>query len=113
VHNLAQNQRRKDHKTVSLQPPDDGDTTPQHDPADPQPLPDDQIARWEGIGLVRLGLQSLDPRSREVVRLKFAEGLSYQQIGERTGLSAGNVGYLLHHSLKLLASELAKAGLVP
>jgi RNA polymerase sigma factor (sigma-70 family) len=113
VHNLAVNQQRQAGKIVPLDPQAQGSSGPSSDPADPQPLPDEQIARWEGIGLVRLSLQCLDGRSRELIRLKFTEDLSYKQISERTGLSVGNVGYLLHHSLKSLAAELAKAGLVP
>ena len=69
------------------------------DERDPEPLPDEQIIRWEGIGLVRLSLAALDERSRELVRLKFSEDLSYKQISERTGLTVGHVGYLLHHAL--------------
>jgi RNA polymerase sigma-70 factor (ECF subfamily) len=79
---------------------------------DETPLPDEQIARWEGIGLVRLSLETLDERSREVVRLKFNENLSYKEIAARTGLKIGNVGYLLHHALKQIADELAKNGIV-
>jgi len=80
--------------------------------ADPDLLPDEQIVRWEGIGLVRLSLESLDERSRRVVQLKFEENLSYREISERLGLSPSNVGYLLHHALKTMASELARSGLI-
>ena len=55
---------------------------------------------------------ALDDRSRELVRLKFDEDLSYKQISERTGLKSGHVGYLLHHALKTIATELARTGLV-
>jgi len=113
VHNLAVNHQRHAAKIVSLDPPGQEGAGPGNDPTDPQPLPDEQIARWEGIGLVRLSLESLDARSRELIRLKFNEELSYRQISQRTGLSVGHVGYLLHHSLKALAAELARAGLVP
>src|SRR5438552_18617988 len=65
VHNLALNHRRHLARLVPLNLP--------ADTADPQPLPDEQIARWEGIGLVRLSLGTLDDRSRELVRLKFNE----------------------------------------
>ena len=71
------------------------------------------ILRLEGIGLVRLSVETLDDRSRELIRLKFNEGLSYKEISVRTGLSVGNVGYVLHHALKEIAEELAKNGLVP
>jgi len=113
VHNLALNQRRDSAKIVSLRPERDEDELPAPDTADPQPLPDEQIARIEGIGLVRLSLAALDERSRELVRLKFNDDLSYAEISKRTGLKTGHVGYLLHHALKTIADELAKSGVVP
>jgi RNA polymerase sigma-70 factor (ECF subfamily) len=67
----------------------------------------------EGIGLVRLGLAALDERTRAVVKMKFEEDLSYKEIAERTGLSVGHVGYLLHHALKNMAGELKRSGLLP
>jgi len=113
VHNLALNRRRQAEKIVPLEPPPRaGDVASEGELADPQPWPDEQIARWEGIGLVRLGLDRLDARSRELLHLKFNDDLSYKEISARTGLSVGNVGYLLHQALKSLAAELARVGLV-
>src|SRR3954469_18882052 len=113
VHNLALNHLREAGKVVSLDrsPEEGGSAT--SETADTQPLPDEQIARLEGIGLVRLSVESLDERSRELIRLKFNEGMSYKQISARTGLSVSNVGYILHHALKEIAQELAKNGVVP
>jgi RNA polymerase sigma-70 factor (ECF subfamily) len=113
AHNLALNHRRQAGKIVPLDLPAAQGAPPAPDPADPQPLPDEQIARWEGIGLVRLSLESLDARSRELVRLKFNEELSYKEISAHTGLAIGHVGYLLHHALKAIADELARNGVVP
>jgi RNA polymerase sigma-70 factor (ECF subfamily) len=114
VHNLALNHRRTSDRVVPF--PSPGQTPERAEPAaettDPQPLPDEQIARWEGIGLVRLSLETLDTRSREIVHLKFHEDLSYKEISARTGLTVGHVGYLLHHALKAMAGELAKIGVV-
>lgn len=113
VHNLALNHRRDSAKNILLQSPCDETDAPVTDTADPQPLPDEQIARIEGIGLVRLSLAALDERSRELIRLKFNEDLSYAEISVRTGLKIGHVGYLLHHALKAIAVELAKTGVAP
>jgi RNA polymerase sigma factor (sigma-70 family) len=113
VHNLALNQRRQANKIVPLISPGEEGAQFTNDPTDPQPLPDEQIARLEGIGLVRLSLETLDDRSRELVRLKFNEDLSYKEISARTGLNIGHVGYLLHHALKAIADELARNGVVP
>ena len=111
VHNLALNQRRAAGKIISLNAR--AEESESNDATDPQPLPDEQIARLEGIGLVRLGMEMLDERSRELLRLKFTENLSYKEISARTGLKIGHVGYLLHHALKTMAEELSKNGVVP
>ena len=115
VHNLALNHRRDSAKLVTFDPLPSHESPESHatEATDESPLPDEQIARLEGIGLVRLSLETLDARSRELIRLNFNEDLSYQQIGERTGLKSGHVGYLLHHALKALAAELAKSGVIP
>ena len=119
VHNLALNHRRQSAKVIPLVNPshptsDDSGLDPAvAETTDPELLPDEQIVRTEGIGLVRLSLESLDARSRELVRLKFEEDLSYADISQRTGLKTGHVGYLLHHALKAIGRELARTGLVP
>jgi RNA polymerase sigma-70 factor (ECF subfamily) len=113
VRNLALNQQRDARRTVPLNDESEAGGPPATDTADPQPLPDEQVVRLEGVGLVRLSLETLDERSRELVRLKFDEDLSYKEISARTGLTVGHVGYLLHHALKTIAAELAKSGVVP
>jgi RNA polymerase sigma-70 factor (ECF subfamily) len=113
VHNLALNRRRDARKTVPLDPDPQNDGAPANDPADPGLPPDAQMLRVEGIGLVRISLETLDARSRELVRLKFHDDLSYKEIAARTGLSPGNVGFILHHALKAIAAELTKTGVVP
>ena len=46
------------------------------------------------------------PNQREVLDLKFRHGLMYREIAEVTGLSAGNVGFLIHTGLKTLRARL-------
>ena len=107
VQNLAVDHQRRASRIVLV---DDrtSEDMPANDTSDSQPMPDEQIARWEGIGLVRLVLETLDARSRELIRLRFEEELSYKEIAESTGLTVGNVGYILHHALKAMALELEK-----
>ncbi|MBI3880998.1 MAG: RNA polymerase sigma factor [Verrucomicrobia bacterium] len=113
VHNAALNHRRDSGKLVPFDPPPAADAPDTAETADTEPLPDEMIARWENIGLVRLGLETLDARSRELIRLKFHDNLSYKEIAARTGLTASHVGYLLHHALKGIAGELARKGVEP
>jgi RNA polymerase sigma-70 factor (ECF subfamily) len=112
VHNLAVDHQRRANRIVLVGDSKD-DEMPANDAVDSQPMPDEQIARWEGIGLVRLVLETLDERSRELIRLRFNEDLSYKEIADRTGLTVGHVGYLLHHALKAMAVELVKTDIAP
>jgi len=113
IHNLAVDHLRRTKKVVPLEDTNhDGEPVP-IDLCDSQPLPDEQIARWERIGVIRLVLETLDRRSRELIRLRFDEDLSYKEISDRMGLTVGHVGYLLHHALKAMAVELAKTGAEP
>lgn len=113
VHNLALNHQRRIIRLQPLNSAPETDNPTANELADGRPLPDEQIARQEGVGLVRLGLEGLDARSRELLQLKFNDELSYKEISARTGLTIGHVGYLLHHALKNLATELARTGFVP
>jgi RNA polymerase sigma-70 factor (ECF subfamily) len=51
-------------------------------------------------------LRTLPDRQQEVIRLKIEHGLSYREIGDVLGLTASNVGYILHHSIKALREQL-------
>jgi RNA polymerase sigma-70 factor (ECF subfamily) len=52
-------------------------------------------------------LESLPPNQREVIRLKFQGGLSYQEISRVTELSVTNVGFLIHTGIKALRQKFA------
>ena len=113
VHNLAVDHQRQANRMVRFADPskderDAAAAAPIDETADSQPIPDEQIARWEGIGLVRLVVETLDDRSKQIIRMRFDEDLSYAEIGERMGLKTGHVGYLLHHALKAMAVELTR-----
>ncbi|MEP2776443.1 MAG: sigma-70 family RNA polymerase sigma factor [Luteolibacter sp.] len=63
----------------------------------------DQAAEQEDKleGLMRL-MDKLPKNQREVILLKFHQGLSYREIEEVTGLGQGNIGFLIHTGLKRL-----------
>jgi RNA polymerase sigma factor (sigma-70 family) len=103
--------QRRANKIVLFDPANKEQPLAQAEGNDSPPLPDEEIARWERIGLVRLVLETLDARSQELIRLRFNEDLSYKEISGRTGLTEGNVGYILHHALKAMAVELSKTEL--
>jgi RNA polymerase sigma-70 factor (ECF subfamily) len=112
VHNLAANHHRKHRKIVPFaRNPDDGGAPIEW--PDDAPTPDQALQRLEAADHTRRCLESLDERSRHLIRLKFEEKHSYRRISELTGISIGNVGYILHHALKQLADELKKLGVAP
>ncbi len=51
-------------------------------------------------------LEALPPSQREVLRLKFQNGFSYQEISRISGHSVSNVGYLIHAGIKALRGRL-------
>ena len=60
----------------------------------------------ERVDQVTACLDKLSANQREVIRLKFQQGMSYKEISKVTGLSSGNVGFLIHTGLKRMRSLL-------
>jgi RNA polymerase sigma factor (sigma-70 family) len=72
----------------------------------PDPGPLDLAERHElGTRVLEL-LEALPPSQREVIRLKFQNGFSYQEISRISGHSVSNVGYLIHAGIKALRGHL-------
>ena len=70
--------------------------------------PDHALEAREQEARVLESVQALPTRQREMVHLKFVEGLSYRQIAKITGDSVSNVGYILHTALRALRQRLAR-----
>ena len=64
--------------------------------------PDEQILQDERFAKVMQFLNRLPQKQREVIILKFQQGLSYQEIIKITGLTSGNIGFLIYTGLKRL-----------
>ena len=54
--------------------------------------------------------QSLPENQREVVRLKFQNGMSYREIADVTEFTVSNVGFLLHTAIKTLRARVEAVG---
>lgn len=65
------------------------------DPAQSADANELQARVWELV-------EHLKPKQQEVIRLKFIHDCSYQEIAEVTGLSLGNVGFIMHMAIKKL-----------
>ena len=70
------------------------------------PGPPELIETKESAAQVMGLLDRLPSSQREVIRLKFQNGFSYQEISRISGHSVGNVGYLIHIGLKSIRAQL-------
>ncbi|OYP33886.1 RNA polymerase sigma factor [Rhodopirellula sp. MGV] len=102
VYNHLRNHRREVFSHGQTDEPSD---------AEGEDLPEALLERMEAMAKLREMLGELDEVDRQLVTLKYFEGLKYKEISERTGLSVGNVGYRLHHILKELAHRLRSLGI--
>lgn len=98
--NRALDVLRKEHRMSRL-----GDEQANNRPS-PTPGPLD-LAEQRDLGARALELlETLPSNQREVIRLKFQNGFSYQEISRISGHSVSNVGYLIHVGIKTLRGRL-------
>jgi RNA polymerase sigma factor (sigma-70 family) len=76
-------------------------------PADSGPPPAAALERSETHAALLRHIGRLPPNQQEVVRLKFQNGFSYQEISRITALSVTNVGFLLHTAVRRLRADFA------
>lgn len=60
----------------------------------------------ERVERVKSYIARLPENQATAITLKFEQGYSYQEISDRTGLSTGNIGFLIHTGMKRLRSLL-------
>jgi RNA polymerase sigma-70 factor (ECF subfamily) len=100
AHNTVSNARRT-RRRRHAEPLPDGYERPAPD-ADPAGL----VARAEELRRVLAALGELPDERRQVVLLRFVDGLSAAEIGEVLGRSPGAARVLLHRALRDLAGRL-------
>lgn len=74
--------------------------------AGPGLQPDERLEMQERMAQLNSFLNDLTKNQREVIILKFQQGLSYQEIHKITNLSTSNIGFLIHSGLKRLRDSL-------
>lgn len=72
------------------------------------PRPDEKAMGHQLEKAMQRALSNLDPEHREVVVLRDIENLSYQEIGDITGLTAGTVKSRLFRARTALKEQLSK-----
>ena len=91
---LDELRRRKRRATLEVDPEDAASASPGEQA--------EEAIRREAV---RAALARLSPRERELVGLKFAGGLSNEEIARVVGISASNVGTRLHRTLEKLRRD--------
>ena len=66
------------------------------------------MARRETVERLMEHVKALPKNKQEVVRLRFHGNHSYQQISEITGLSVGNVGFILNAAMHHLRDKMER-----
>jgi RNA polymerase sigma-70 factor (ECF subfamily) len=64
--------------------------------------PDLESARQDQLKEITACLDRLTSNQRDVIILKFQQDLSYREIQAITGLTTGNIGFLIHTGLQRL-----------
>lgn len=64
--------------------------------------PDDAAELEDKLEELMRIMDRIPKNQRDVILLKFQQGLSYKEIEEVTGLGQGNIGFLIHAGLKRL-----------
>ena len=101
--NTALDVRRKEARMTTLAEPIAPDTS------DNELSPADVVATADTAEQVLGWLDRLPDNQREVIRLKFQNGLKYRQIAEITGQSVNYVGFLIHKGIKSLREKAARS----
>lgn len=65
-----------------------------------------ETEQWERERILMLAVRRLSPKMRDVVILKYMEGLSYEEIGRAVGCSSGTVASRLNRALAELGERL-------
>lgn len=89
-------QRRRGARTVSLAHSDDAaDDASDWDIPDDSPLPDEVLAELQQLHQVRVALEKLDDRCRELLLMLFADAddkVPYEEAARRLGMPVGSIG---------------------
>ena len=108
-HNQAINHQRKDRRMTTSSETVQAISNSDADQSDPS----GRITAAEDEYRLAELIDDLPENQQKVIRLKFHSGLKYREISAATGLSEGNVGFLLHTALQTLRRRFQVAGATP
>jgi RNA polymerase sigma factor (sigma-70 family) len=105
---IARNVVRLEIRKRAGRPGVDGDISSYVETIDTEPLPDEILERKETAGIVRAALDRLETRQQKVLKAKYIEGLSANQIARQMKISEKAVHSLLYRAKISLREELGR-----
>lgn len=108
IHGIAQNNIRIEIRKRANSLAINGDISLYLESIDKGPLPEEVLEKAETADLVRNAMARLDSKENDVLRAKYIEGLSAQQIAKRIALTEKAVHSLLYRARISLRSELKR-----
>jgi RNA polymerase sigma-70 factor (ECF subfamily) len=103
---IARNVVRLEIRKRAGRPGVDGDISSYVETIDTEPLPDEILERKETAVIVRAALDRLETRQQKVLKAKYIEGLSANQIARQMKISEKAVHNLLYRARISLREEL-------
>ena len=67
--------------------------------------PDEELERKESLSMVSEAMAKLPPGQQKLLRLRVLQGLSYEEISKKTGLSSLNIRVQVSQARKKLKNE--------
>jgi RNA polymerase sigma-70 factor (ECF subfamily) len=73
--------------------------------------PSQAVRKDEAIGVISACVASLPPHYREVIRMRFLEGMAVADVAQRLGRSIGSIHMLCHRALRQLRLQAETLGI--
>jgi RNA polymerase sigma-70 factor (ECF subfamily) len=105
---IARNVVRLEIRRRAGRPSVDGDISSYLETIDTEPLPDEILERKETAGIVRAALNRLQTKDQKVLKAKYIEGLSANQIARQMKISEKAVHNLLYRARISLREQLGR-----
>ena len=100
------------YSSVSLEAPMGGDSDDAPSVLDRYGTEDDDLAFTDDRLILEDALEEFSPREREVLELRFKDGMTQTQIAEKLGISQVQVSRLLRRTLKKLQDKIDPEGVM-
>ncbi|PIU17700.1 MAG: RNA polymerase subunit sigma-24 [Elusimicrobia bacterium CG08_land_8_20_14_0_20_59_10] len=78
------------------------------EPAAKEPRADSVLEKEQENAMLLEAVAALEPRSRDIIALKFSSGMTNRDIAAVTGLGESNVGVIIYRAVKRLQEALAE-----